>query len=70
MQFPSGKRLSMKSAAMFERIGRLMPGMFAGGAFMVEASKLVYPPKGKAIRSTAKRQAVPQGVTAPVAGRV
>lgn len=68
-QFPSTKRIWMKSGAMLERIGRTMPGMFVGGAFMVEASKLVYPPKGKVIRSNAKRQKVPQGVTAPIAGR-
>ncbi|MEL6884456.1 MAG: hypothetical protein AAFP87_08105 [Pseudomonadota bacterium] len=69
-QFPSAKRIWMKSGAMFERIGRTMPGMIAGGAFMVEASKLVYPPKGKVVRSTAKRQKVPQGVPSPIAGRV
>ena len=55
---------------MFEKVGRTMPGMVAGGAFMVEASKLVYPPKGKVQRSTAKRQKVPQGVPAPIAGRI
>lgn len=69
-QFPSSKRVWMKSAAMFEQVGRVMPGMIAGGAFMVEASKLVYPPKGKVKRSTAKAQTAPQGVTAPIAGRV
>jgi len=69
-QVPSTRRIWMKSGAMFERIGRAMPGMFAGGGVMVEASKLVYPPKGKVLRSPAKRQKVPQGVPAPIAGRV
>lgn len=69
-QFPSSKRLWMKSSGMFEQVGRVMPGMLAGGAFMVEASKLVYPPKGKVKRSRAKAEAAPQGVTAPIAGRI
>jgi hypothetical protein len=59
----------MKSSKMFERVGRTMPGMIAGGAFMVEASKLVYPPKGKIARGAARVQKVSQGVAAPVAGR-
>ena len=67
-QFPSGRRLWMKSAAMFEGIGRAMPGMIAGGAFMVEASKLVYPPKGTASRAR-KRVSVLEGLTEPVVGR-
>ena len=60
----------MKSAAMFEKVGRTMPGMIAGGAFMVEASKLIYPPKGKVLPGKAKKKKVPQGVAAPIAGRV
>ena len=54
-QFPSGKRLWMKSGPLFDRIGRRMPTRIAGGAFMVEATKLVYPPKGKVKRTTAQR---------------
>ncbi|MEM6757989.1 MAG: hypothetical protein AAF601_00775 [Pseudomonadota bacterium] len=69
-QFPSAKRVWMKSGNVIERVGRSMPGMFAGGAFMVEASKLVYPPKGKVVRSRARPRAVPQGVPAPIAGRI
>ncbi len=68
-QFPSHRRVWMKSARLFERVGRMMPGMMAGGAFVIEASKLVYPPKGKIERVPAKRKAVPQGVSAPVVGR-
>ena len=69
-QLPSTKRLWMKSGTMFENVGRALPGMVAGGAFMVEASKLVYPPKGKVKPAVAKRQKIPQGVPAPIAGRV
>lgn len=67
-QFPSGKRLWMKSAGMFEQVGRMTPGMFAGGAFMVEATKLVYPPKGRVSR-TRKRASVLEGLTEPAVGR-
>ncbi|XDA99336.1 methyltransferase domain-containing protein [Sulfitobacter sp. LCG007] len=64
-QFPSSKRLWMKSAAAWENIGRRMPTIIAGGAFMVEATKLVYPPKGQTIRSVRKR--TPVGVLEPAA---
>ena len=50
-QIPSGRRIWMKSGSIFERIGEHMPAMFAGGAVMVEATKLVYPPKGKVARA-------------------
>ncbi len=46
-QVPSAKRLWMKAGPAFENIGRRVPAMMAGGAFMVEATKLVYPPKGQ-----------------------
>ncbi|MEP4196708.1 MAG: methyltransferase domain-containing protein [Aliishimia sp.] len=69
-QLPSDRRIWMKSARLFERVGRVMPAMIAGGAFVVEATKLVYPPKGKVKRSKAKPVRVPQGITSPVAGRI
>ncbi len=50
-QMPSAKRLWMKSGPAFERFGRRMPSVLAGGAFMVEATKLIYPPKGKIART-------------------
>ncbi|WP_375228889.1 hypothetical protein [Roseobacter sp. S98] len=50
-QVPSSKRWWMKSGPAFENIGRRMPTMMAGGAFMVEATKLVYPPKGRVSRA-------------------
>jgi SAM-dependent methyltransferase len=49
-QIPSPKRMWMNSGPVFERVGEHMPAMIAGGAVMVEASKLVYPPKGKVER--------------------
>lgn len=63
-QFPSNRKIWMKSAGVFERIGRHMPTMMAGGAFMVEATKLVYPPKGEVKK---KRQRAPLGVLEPSA---
>ncbi|MFK7836436.1 MAG: methyltransferase domain-containing protein [Sulfitobacter sp.] len=68
-QFPSHHRVWMKSAGIFERVGRYMPAMLAGGAFMVEATKLVYPPKGTAVRER-RRARMQVGVAKPVAGRM
>ncbi|MEP1792964.1 methyltransferase domain-containing protein [Parasphingorhabdus sp.] len=63
-QVPSRKRMWMKSAGIFEQIGRSMPTMLASGAVMVEATKLVYPPKGTVAR---RRVRNPIGVLAPEA---
>jgi SAM-dependent methyltransferase len=49
-QMPSSKRWLMKAGPAFERIGRQLPSFIVAGAFMVEATKLVYPPKGKTQR--------------------
>ncbi len=70
-QFPSNSRLWMKSARLFERVGRQVPAVIAGGAFVVEASKRVYPPKGR-IQRVPERRTIPvlEGITKPVAGRV
>ena len=65
-QFPSVRRFWLKSAKLFENVGRWTPGMVAGGAFMVEASKLVYPPKGRVQRER-KPISVLEGVPRPVA---
>ena len=67
-QFPSQQRVWMKSAGLFERIGRHVPAMMAGGAFMVEATKLVYPLKGTRERKR-KRVSVLEGLTEPAVGR-
>ncbi|MFK7870186.1 MAG: class I SAM-dependent methyltransferase [Roseobacter sp.] len=49
-QMPSTKKWWMKTGPAFERIGRRVPSVIVSGAFMVEATKLVYPPKGKVER--------------------
>jgi SAM-dependent methyltransferase len=54
-QVPSAKKIWMKSASAWENVGRRMPTIVAGGAFMVEATKLVYPPKGRALPKRARR---------------
>ncbi|MCX8227929.1 MAG: hypothetical protein OTI35_17820 [Sulfitobacter sp.] len=54
-QVPSPRRVWMRSGKLFEKVGRHMPTMMAGGAFMVEVTKLVYPPKGKVERKAARR---------------
>ncbi|AEI94700.1 MULTISPECIES: hypothetical protein [Roseobacter] len=61
-QVPSSQRLWMKSGAALEKIGRRMPTFIASGAFMVEATKLVYPPKGKV---EPKRRVAPVSVLKP-----
>jgi SAM-dependent methyltransferase len=66
-QVPSQRRVLMKSAALFERVGRYIPTMVAGGAFMVEATKLVYPPKGKT-KAVRKRISVLDGLKEPAVG--
>lgn len=45
-QPPSSKRLWMKTGALWNKIGRSIPGMFPGGVLMVEASKRVHAPTG------------------------
>ncbi len=65
-QFPSGKRFWLKSARVFERVGQTLPTIAAGGALMVEASKLVYPPKGTVQRRRSPISVL-EGVPRPVA---
>jgi SAM-dependent methyltransferase len=67
-QVPSRSKVMMKTAALFERVGRQLPTMLAGGAFMVEATKLVYPPKGQ-VKRVRKRISVLDGLTEPAVGR-
>lgn len=70
-QMPSRRRVWMKAGGLFERVGRQLPAMIAGGAFVVEASKRVYPPKGR-LEAGRTRQRLPvlEGLTEPVVGRV
>lgn len=64
-QFPSQQRVWMKSAGLFERVGRHVPTILAGGAIMVEASKQLYPPKGT-IQRAPRRVSVLEGLSEPV----
>ncbi len=70
-QFPSHRRIWMKSATIFEKAGRVMPRALAGGALILEASKRVYPPKGR-VKRLPQPRALPvlEGITKPVAGRM
>lgn len=43
---PSHKRFWLKSGGLFEKTGRQLPTVMAGGVFMVEVSKRVQPPGG------------------------
>lgn len=63
-QIPSAQRWWMKAGPALERLGRGLPTMIAGGAFMVEATKLVYPPKGI---TESRRKPVTAGVLKPAA---
>ncbi|MEX0318689.1 MAG: methyltransferase domain-containing protein [Ruegeria sp.] len=54
-QPPSFRRFWLKSGALIERTGTRLPTILAGGVFMVEVSKRVHPPRGNAIKDTARR---------------
>ncbi|MEX0280047.1 MAG: class I SAM-dependent methyltransferase [Arenibacterium sp.] len=58
-QPPSSRRFWLRAAPLFERIGRQMPTMIAGGAFLVEASKRVQPPQGRVRREIRATSAIP-----------
>ena len=53
-QPPSERRFWLKSAPIFDRLGRSVLLSIAGGVLMVEASKRVYTPKGNAIKDAVK----------------
>lgn len=69
-QMPSHRRVWMKVAGLLEGLGQSMPAIIAGGALIVEASKRVYPPKGK-VQKRPARQTLPvlEGISKPVASR-
>lgn len=54
-QMPSTRRVFMRSGKLFDKLGRKMPTLMPGGALMVEATKLIYPPKGRVSRATSRR---------------
>ncbi|MEC7259553.1 MAG: methyltransferase domain-containing protein [Pseudomonadota bacterium] len=49
-QPPSTRRFWRRAAPLFERAGRYLPTMIAGGAILVEASKRVTPSSGDGLR--------------------
>lgn len=65
-QIPSSKRTWLKSSRLFETLGDRAPSFMPGGALLVEASKLVYPPKGR-IQRLRRPVSVLEGVPRPVA---
>jgi SAM-dependent methyltransferase len=67
-QPPSKRRFWLKSGALCEKLGRSIPSAIAGGVFLVEVSKRVYPPKGK-IKLSHRRRAIGafEGIVEPVA---
>ncbi len=54
-QPPSRHRLWRKSAGLFERMGNRLPWVTAGGVLMVEVSKQVAMPTGRAVKAEASR---------------
>ncbi len=52
---PSERRFWLKAGPLLERIGRRLPAMIAGGAFVVEASKRVHPPGGTVIKEARRK---------------
>jgi len=49
-QLPSMRRFWLKSGPLFEKAGRHLPAMLAGGVFLVEVSKQVHQPRGLATK--------------------
>jgi len=68
-QIPSAKRFWLKSGAALERFGRAVPSFVAGGVLIVEASKLVYPPKGT-IQRNRRALNVMEGIPKPIVGQM
>lgn len=54
-QMPSQRRFWLKSGPLLERIGGRIPGITAGGVFLVEAAKRVHPPSGTPVRDAPAR---------------
>lgn len=67
-QPPSTRRFWQKSGRVFEKVGRRIPAVLAGGVFVVEASKRVHPPRGTVERRrAASGLSILDGVVDPVA---
>lgn len=65
-QPPSSRRFWLKSRTVFERLGRRLPSVVAGGVVMIEVSKRVQAPRGTGVKDLARRPArALKGVTRP-----
>jgi SAM-dependent methyltransferase len=53
-RLPSSKRFWQKSGPLFEKAGRQLPTVLAGGVFLIEVSKRVTPPGGAAVKDKAR----------------
>ena len=52
-RLPSTKRFWQKYGPLFEKAGRQLPTVLAGGVFLIEVSKRVTPPGGAAVKDKA-----------------
>jgi hypothetical protein len=68
-QPPSQRRFWRKTAAFWEKSGRSLPFIMAGGVLMVEASKRVHAPSGGLKEAVRRPLGVLDGLGKPVAGR-
>ncbi len=65
-QPPSTRRFWLKSRSVFERLGRGLPSVVAGGVVMIEVSKRVQAPTGTGVKEPVRRPArALKGVTKP-----
>lgn len=65
---PSDRRFWLRTAPMWERVGRRLPAMVAGGVLMLEASKQVHAPKRPGLGAVVRKPiAVLEGLPKPSA---
>ncbi|UWQ92698.1 methyltransferase domain-containing protein [Aliisedimentitalea scapharcae] len=66
-QLPSARRSWLKAGPLFERTGRYLPAMLAGGVFLIEVSKRVNPTGGLVTKDKARaRIRILEGLSNPV----
>lgn len=68
-QPPSQRRFWRKTAQFWERSGRRLPFVMAGGVLIVEATKRVHAPAGGLKEAVRRPMGVLDGLSKPVAGR-
>lgn len=68
---PSERRFWLRSAEMWERLGRRAAGFLAAGVVMLEVSKQVHAPRGGGLRAAVRRPlSILEGAKSPVASRI